>query len=162
MTKKAKLAVEMSEKRQRLNELLGKDELATEERAEMTTLTTRIQELEPELRACIVEEETREIRTEGTTEGRELRELDRTGPAWARSSHATLEHRMTEGAERELQDHLGLAGNQVPLALLETAGHGRNGGAGRRGTESVGHHPGRVSHELRGLPGRRHAARGRG
>ena len=37
---------------------------------------------------------------------------------------ATLEHRSAEGAEKELQDHYGLAGNQIPLDLLEirTAG----------------------------------------
>ena len=34
--------------------------------------------------------------------------------------HATLEHRQTEGAERELQQSLGLSSNQVPLTLLET------------------------------------------
>ena len=117
MTKKAKLAVEMSEKRQKLNELLGKDELATEERAEMTALTARLQELEPELRAAIVAEEATETRTEGTGEGAELRALaDRCnmGAIFA----AVLEHRNVEGPERELQTHYGLAGNMIPLELL--------------------------------------------
>ena len=118
MTIKAKLAIEMSEKRQALNTLLGKDELTTEERAEMEILTKRIQELEPELRAAIVEEETRETRTTETTEGRELREIVNRASLGAIFA-AVLEHRNVEGPERELQDHLGLAGNQVPLALLE-------------------------------------------
>ena len=60
MTKVQTLTLEMSEKRQRLNELLDKDgaTLATEERAEMGALTGRLQELEPELRASIVAEGT--------------------------------------------------------------------------------------------------------
>ena len=33
---------------------------------------------------------------------------------------AVLNQRSTDGAEAELQDHFGLAGNQVPLAMLET------------------------------------------
>ena len=118
MTKKAKLTLEMSEKRQRLNELLGKDELTTEERAEMAGLTTRLQDLEVELRAAITEEQTRETRQEGSPEQRELRELV------ARCNvgnifQAVLEHRNAEGAEAELQTHHGLAPNQIPLGLLE-------------------------------------------
>ena len=144
MTKKSKLAVEMSEKRQALNTLLGKDELTVDERETMSALTTRLQEIEPELRACIVEEETREIRTEGTTEGRELRELvDRAslGAIFA----AVLEHRMTEGAERELQDHLGLAGNQIPLALLEMRATGVTPAPADVGQNQSTIIPGRVS-----------------
>lgn len=117
MTKKAKLAIEMSEKRQALNELLGLDELSTEQRAEMSALTARLQELEPELRAAIVAEESHETRTEGTGEAAELRALaDRCnmGAIFA----AVLEHRNVEGPERELQTHYGLAGNMIPLELL--------------------------------------------
>ena len=118
MTKKAKLGIEMSEKRQRLNELLGKDEVSTEERAEMATLTGRLQELEIELRAAITEEETRETRSENTGEGAELRALtDRCN--LGNIFGAVLEHRNADGAEAELQQHYGLAGNQVPLDLLE-------------------------------------------
>ena len=107
----------MSEKREQLNALMLKDELTTEERATMATLTGRLQELEPELRACILLEESAETRTTGG-EGAELRALtDRCniGDIFA----AVLEHRMTDGAEAELQAHYGLAGNQVPLDLLE-------------------------------------------
>ena len=108
----------MSENRQKLNELLGKDELTTEERAEMATLTDRLQELEVEIRAAITEEQTREVRTEGTPEGRELRELvDRCNVG--NIFQAVLEHRNADGPEVELQRHHGLAGNQVPLDLLE-------------------------------------------
>ena len=95
-----------------------KDEMTDAERTEVDTLTKRLQEVEVEFRAAVMLDETHEVRTEGTTEGRELRELIGRASLGA-IFHATLEHRMTEGAERELQDHLGLAGNQVPLALLE-------------------------------------------
>ena len=98
MTKKAQLAIELSEKRQRVNELLGLDELTTEERSEMSTLTVRLQEIEPELRAAIVAEETAQTVStgEGTAEERELRALvDRAsvGAIFA----AVVEHRATEG-----------------------------------------------------------------
>ena len=74
MTRKATIAVEKSEKRQRANELMTKaDELTTEERAELDTLTKRLQEIEVELRAAIVLEETNEVRTEGTPGNREYR-----------------------------------------------------------------------------------------
>ena len=119
MTKKAQLAIELSEKRQRVNELLGLDELTTEERSEMSTLTVRLQEIEPELRAAIVAEETAQTVStgEGTAESRELRAMvDRAsvGAIFA----AVVEHRATEGPEAELQKHLGLSGNQVPLGML--------------------------------------------
>ena len=117
LTKKGKLVVELSEKRERMNELLTVDELTTEQRAEMVTITGRLQELEPELRAAIVEEETRDVWTEGTPEARELAALV-TRASLGAIFAATMEHRQTEGAERELQEHHRLAGNQVPLALL--------------------------------------------
>ena len=83
----------------------------------MATLTARLQELEPELRAAIVAEEATEVRTEGTGEGAELRALAsrcNMGAIFA----AVLEHRNVEGPEHELQTHYGLAGNMIPLELL--------------------------------------------
>ena len=50
MTKRQKLQIEQSEKRQRLNELLGLDGLADEQRGELDTLTKRMQQLEVQLR----------------------------------------------------------------------------------------------------------------
>ena len=118
MTRKAQLAIEKSEKRQRANELMLKDELTTEERAELESLTKRLQEIEVELRAAIVLEETNETRTEGTPENREYRTM--VGRASLGTIfEAVVEHRQTEGAERELQEHHGLHSNQVPVDLLE-------------------------------------------
>ena len=58
MTAKQRLQLEQSEKRQKLNELLAiePDQLTAEHRAEMETLTARMQQIEPELRAAIVAE----------------------------------------------------------------------------------------------------------
>ena len=117
MTKKARLAIEKSEKRQRVNDLLGKDELTTEERAEMDALTKRLQEIEVEYRAAVVEEETREVRTEGNPEDRELRELRgrvRVGSYLG----AALEMRAVDGAEAEFNQHRGIGLDRFPLELL--------------------------------------------
>ena len=119
MTPKATIAVKMSEKRERINALLMQDEISDEQRAETATLTTELQHLEVELRAAIVADAGTETRIPGSPEDRELRELtDRCnlGSIFA----AVLEHRNATGPEAELQEHYGLAGNQIPLALLET------------------------------------------
>ena len=117
MTRKAQLAIEKSEKRQRANELMLKDELSTEERAELDILAKRLQELEVELRAAIVLDETNEHRTEGTPEDREYRSMvDRA--SLGNIFQVAMEHRQTEGVERELQEYLGLHANQVPVDML--------------------------------------------
>ena len=124
MTKRQKLLLEQSEVRQRLNELLDKDERSADEDSEMETRTARMQAIEPELRAAIVAEgaaETRD-RTEfgEDPEGRELRALVADASAGAIFA-ATLEHRATDGRTAELQQHFKLAPNQVPLAMLRSA-----------------------------------------
>ena len=123
MTKKAQLAIELSTKRQRVNELLGLDDLSTEQRSEMDGLTVRLQEIEPELRAAIVAEQTAQTVStgEGTAEEREMRAMvDRAsvGAIFA----AVVEHRATEGPEAELQKHLGLSGIRFPWECLSSIG----------------------------------------
>ena len=116
-----KIALEMSTKRQALNAILGKDELDTEQRAEMDVLTTRLQELEVEARAAIVAEDVPEVTHTPVADGedRELRALiDRANVG--RIFESVLEHRASEGAEAELQAHHHLSANSIPLALLET------------------------------------------
>ncbi len=49
-----KIQLRQSEKRQKLNALLELDELTEEQRGQRDTLTTELQDLEPELRAAIV------------------------------------------------------------------------------------------------------------
>ena len=118
MTVTQRLLIEQSKLRQRLNELLGLDELSDEQRSEMDTATERAQALEGELRAAIVAEPEVVITDADDTEARELRELtDR-----ADLEHifaAALDHRQTEGAEAELQKHFGMGSNQVPLSMIE-------------------------------------------
>ena len=111
----------MSEKREKLNGLLGVDELSDEQRTEMGTLTSRLQELETEARAAILAEgETTVTKTTvADGEGDELRSLIGRANIGA-IFEATLEHRATSGAEAELQTHFKVAANTIPLALLET------------------------------------------
>ena len=115
-----KIALEMSTKRQALNALLGADELSDEQRAEMGTLTERMQELEVEARAAILAEDEITITRTDVVDGedRELRSLvDRANVG--NIFDAVLEHRMTDGVEAELQTHYRLSANSIPLALLE-------------------------------------------
>ena len=122
MTKRMKLLLEQSEKRQRLNELLALETMTDEQRAEMETLTTRMQALEPELRAAIVADEVDETEARAAFADpldRELAALESRasiGDVFA----AVLEHRATSGATAELQTHRGLTPNQIPLALLRS------------------------------------------
>ena len=116
-----KIALEMSTKRQALNALLGADELSEEQRAEMSSLTERMQELEVEARAAILAEGETTVTQTTVADGEnaELRSLI------ARANvgtifEAALEHRATDGAEAEIQAHYKLSSNAIPLALLET------------------------------------------
>ena len=116
-----RIALQMSERREKLNALLGEDDLSDEQRAEMSELTTRLQELEVEARAAILAEgEPAVTRTVvDDSEGRELRSLiDRANVG--NIFEAALEHRATDGAEAEVQGHFKLAANSIPLAMLET------------------------------------------
>ena len=124
MTKKQKLQLEQSEKRQKINELLGKDELSDEQRAELDTLTKRMQEIEPELRAAIVAEGEDEQRAAGlftndggdgeSAEVRQLRGKARLGAF----VEAALEQRSVTGAEAELNAALEIPAGRFPLELL--------------------------------------------
>ena len=56
--------------------------------------------------------------TTGDQSDRELRALV-TDASMGAIFHAALEHRATDGREAELQQHFGLAANQVPIVMLE-------------------------------------------
>ena len=116
-----RVALEMSEKREKLNALLAVDELTEDQRAELGTLTTRLQELEIEARAAILAEGETTVTKTTVTDGEsdELRSL--IGRANVGNIfEAALEHRATDGVEAELQTHYRLPANPIPLALLET------------------------------------------
>ena len=125
MTKSQTLALEMSEKRQKINELLAieSDKLSDEQRTEIGTLTKRLQEIEVETRAAIVAEgddEKRIAEEFRDPKARELAELESRASIGAIFG-AALEHRQTDGAEAELQKHLKLTANQIPLALIRAS-----------------------------------------
>ena len=117
MTHKARLAAKMSEKRERVNALLSQDEMTEEQRGELAGLTKELQDLEIELRAAITEEQTRETRTEGSPEERELREL-RGRVRVGNYLGAALEMRAADGAEAEFNQAHGMGLDRFPLELL--------------------------------------------
>ena len=128
MTKRQKLQLEQSEKRQKINELLGLDELSDEQRSELDTLTKRMQNIEVEMRAAIVaegEEEAEKFGMFGDGESAEQRQLlatvtlaDYLNPAAAGGA--------VEGRAAELSAALEVGtvgkggGVLVPWAVLET------------------------------------------
>ena len=117
MTPAQRLQIEQSEKRQKINELLGVEELSDEQRSELDTLTKRMQNLEVELRAALVAEgepETRDLPAD--SEQRERIEL-RSRASLTNFLLAAARGRMADGAEAELQAAAGVQG--IPLELWD-------------------------------------------
>ena len=126
MTNLQKILLRLSEVRERLNEIAGLegDDLTEEIRGEADALQTEYRDLETRQRAAIVADEGEQREAQAAfagddPEAREMRQLI-TRCDVGRIFESVLEKRATEGAEAELQQHHGLASNQVPLALLET------------------------------------------
>ena len=135
MTNAQKLQLRLSEIRQKLNALSGKDELTDEERAEMRKLTDEYPEVEERHRAAIVAEtEQAEQRAAGeetggagreTGEGAELRKLQHDARL-ARYLGAAAAGVAIDGAEGELLDALEVRNHpgvqpgavQVPWSVL--------------------------------------------
>ena len=124
MTPLQKLQLEQSEKRQELNGLLGKDELGDDERGQLETLTTRMGQIEVELRAAIVAEaaETEAAEAEhdqgepADPETRERLEL-RAKASIGRYVEAALRGRRIVGAEAELAEAAGCLDDGIPIEL---------------------------------------------
>ena len=123
MTRTQKLQLEQSENRQAIGRAL---DIETEKRADtfaadLETLTKRATALETELQAAILAsaDDEVEVETRESPEARELADLIERGNVGAIFA-ATMEHRQSDGVERELQQHYGIPENCVPLALLET------------------------------------------
>ena len=119
--KLAKLQIEQSEVRQKLNELLTKDERSADESTELETLTKRAQAIEPELRAALVvctdaEAESLEKTGEVDAETRERLEL-RSKCSVTRFVEAALGGGRLDGAEVEYMAAEGVTG--IPLALFD-------------------------------------------
>ena len=124
MTTSQRLAIRASEIRGRLAELAGVDSLDDETRSELEKLRNEYTDVETRSQAAILSEaadppvETRH-REEGDPEGREMRSLISKCNV-GKIFDSALEHRSTDGAERELQEFHKLSENQIPLELLET------------------------------------------
>ena len=118
MLESQKLALRASEIRTKLAALAGTDgELSDEAKGEIGTLRTEYQDVETRHTAMATAEDVKKSETAESAEGAEYRALvDKAelGSIYA----AAIEHRVTEGAEAELQKHLGLSANQIPLDLI--------------------------------------------
>ena len=129
MTTAQKLAIRLSELRQRLNEIAGleTDAMTDEVRAEADRLTTEFQAKETQHRAALVSEsaEARAAADDfnaggGDGEAAEVRAL-RGRVRIGEYLGAAIDQRMAEGAEAELNAALGMRGNAFPLSLLAPA-----------------------------------------
>ena len=109
---------ENSDIRIRLHELLALtgDKETPEVRSEREGLEKRLETGEKKFNASVVaklaEQELASV------EDRQYGELV-TRSSVGNIFTAAVEHRQTDGPEKELQDHLGLSANQIPLSLLE-------------------------------------------
>ena len=129
MTSAQRLAIRLSEIRQRLNEIAGlESEAVTDEvRAEADKLTGEFATAETQHRAALVAEST-EARAaaddfaagNGDGEAAEVRAL-RGRVRIGEYVGAAIDQRMAEGAESELNAALGMRGNAFPLSLLAPA-----------------------------------------
>ena len=116
MKEALKVALRLSTVRERLNELGGKADLTVEERAEIDELTAEYGTLEARGRALAVAQEVEETTPAPVDPDRaELENRADLADIYA----AAVEGRSTTGATAELQDELGLSGNQVPLSMIE-------------------------------------------
>ena len=134
MTKSQRLQIEQSEKRQRINALLGKDELTGEERSELETLTGRMQEIEVEYRAAVVAEgaDLDQRRGEAGDVDPETRErVELRGRArLTEYLICRAQGRLPSGAEAELQAAAGVTG--IPIELWDLPVPERRSGAEQR------------------------------
>ena len=120
MTTAQKLAIRASEIRARLSEIAGEPALSDETRSELEKLRTEYTDVETRSQAAIVSESPAiETRHRTDPEGGEMRSLISKCNV-GKIFDSALEHRSTDGPERELQEFHKLNENQVPLALLET------------------------------------------
>ena len=99
MTNRQRLELEQSEKRQKINEFLGKETLSDTERTELDTLCQRMQKLEPELRAAIVAEPEKPATDPQFTELANRVEF-------RNFLHEAATGREVSGAEKELRDEI--------------------------------------------------------
>ena len=114
---KAQLALE--EARKEMGGLLDLEERADDWTDKVGASKARILAAQSELEAAaLLEPEPHEKRETTTPEDRELRSLHGKASV-GRMVNDLFHNRGIDGVERELQDHYGIEGDQIPLALLE-------------------------------------------
>ena len=118
MLKSLEKALRLSEIRESLNDLNAVTDPTAEQKTEEGDLLASQKKTESEYRSAIAEEDdARTTPTAPDTEERERQALVERASLGAIFS-AAVEHRAPAGAENELQQHLSLASNQVPIDLL--------------------------------------------
>lgn len=116
MTELQTLEIESSELRDKLNTLSGVADPSEEQVGEIDTLSASLRKVEARRRAAIAASDPEPVE-EPDSEARELADLRsraNLGAIW----EAAVEHRQTDGAERELQAASGIPSNSIPLELL--------------------------------------------
>ena len=111
--------VRAGEIRIRLSELAAEADLTPEYRAEMDTLRTEYQDTERRMAALrISEPPITPVESRNDGEGREYRELLGNADFGRYVAAALAGNGVGDGAERELNKHLGIADNYFPLRML--------------------------------------------
>ena len=121
MTDLQKAQLRASEIRTKLAELGAVADLSDEQRSELDTLRTEYGDVERRVQALTIAADTpTETRETPPDADPQLADLERRSDVGALYG-AVLEHRVSDGAMAELQQHYGLAPNQIPLSLLRGA-----------------------------------------
>lgn len=113
------IEIELSETRSKLQDLSEVSELSEDQHTEISALLEVKRNLEVRFRAAKASEP--ELKVEGleSPETRERAELEKRCQV-GRIMKAVADGSLVDGAERELQTELKLAGNRIPFVLLET------------------------------------------
>ena len=121
MTKSKTLELQATEVAGKLRALVGKDKLTAEEKTAMAELSGELERLNGMVHACKLIEASEQAEADllfsndpANVEHRALLARSNIGNIFA----AVIDHSATDGAEAELQQAYGMAGNQVPLAAL--------------------------------------------
>ena len=112
-----KLALRASEIRTRLSELAGTETLEDGTKTELDNLRNEYADVERKIQAALISEDKPVETRNENPEDRELDGLLKRGNV-GNIFEAALEHRSTEGPEKELQDHFSVGSNSIPLQML--------------------------------------------
>ena len=118
-----KLALQLSETREKLNKYALQETLSAEEEQEMRSLTDAFGTLEAKWRAATIAEQAQQSKVDG--ESTELKQLEQRVQA-GRYVAAAMEERSIDGAELEYNAALHIPSNRFPLAAARPgrrAGH---------------------------------------